>query len=68
MASVRQAIIAKGYLAPRIEEPDIRLDSAANQITVTLNGSIGPHVEVHVQGYQLNDKQRRDLLPIEREG
>jgi outer membrane protein insertion porin family len=68
LAAVRQAIIAKGFLAPRIDEPDIRLDSAANQINVTLTGSIGPHVAVSVQGYKLSDKQRRNLLPIEREG
>ncbi|HEX3561113.1 MAG TPA: POTRA domain-containing protein [Pyrinomonadaceae bacterium] len=68
VSSVRQAIIAKGYLAPRIEEPGVSLNSAANQINITLTGAIGPHVDVRVEGYQLSDKQRHDLLPIEREG
>jgi outer membrane protein insertion porin family len=68
LATVRQAIIAKGNLAPRIEEPSVSLDSAANQINVTLTGSIGPHVAVKIEGYRLSEKQQRTLLPIEREG
>jgi outer membrane protein insertion porin family len=68
VARIRQAIIAEGYLAPRLEEPEIRLDSAANRISVNLKGSVGPHVEVRLEGYELNEKQRRELLPIEREG
>jgi outer membrane protein insertion porin family len=68
VSTIRQAIIAKGNLAPRIEEPKISLDSAANRINVSLAGSIGPHVTVNVQGYKLSDKQRHDLLPVEREG
>jgi outer membrane protein insertion porin family len=68
VSAIRQAIIAKGNLAPRIDEPQISLDSAANQINVALAGSVGPHVAVTVQGYKLSDKQQRDLLPVEREG
>lgn len=68
IARIRQAIIAGNHLAPRIEEPDIRLDSASNRITVALGGSVGPRVEVKLQGYDLGEKQRRDLLPVEREG
>lgn len=68
VSTIRQAVIAKGFLAPRIEEPKISLDSAANRINVSLAGSIGPHVTVNVQGYKLSDKQRHDLLPVEREG
>jgi outer membrane protein assembly complex protein YaeT len=68
VSSVRRAIIERGYLAPRLEEPDIRLDSASNRISVTLKGSVGPHVDVKVEGYKLSEKQMRELLPIEREG
>ena len=68
VARVRRAVIETGHLAPRLEEPDIRLDSAANRITVTLRGSVGPRVKVEVTGYELSEKRRRELLPIEREG
>ncbi len=65
---VRQAVIGTGHLAPRFEEPDIRLDSAANRIAVTLRGSVGPRVAVDVKGYELSEKRRLELLPVEREG
>ena len=65
---IRDALIEQGYLAPRLEEPDIRLDSAANRISVTLTGSVGPKVAVRVEGYDLSEKTRRELLPVEREG
>ena len=65
---IRQALIEQGYLAPRLDEPDVRLDSANNRISVTLAGSVGPKVAVQVLGYELSEKTRRDLLPVEREG
>jgi outer membrane protein assembly factor BamA len=65
---IRQALIEKGYLAPRLEEPDVRLDSATNRVSVTLAGSVGPKVEVRIEGYDLREKIRRELLPVEREG
>jgi outer membrane protein assembly complex protein YaeT len=66
--SIRQALIEQGYLAPRLDEPDVRLDSANNRVSVTLRGSVGPKVAVQVEGYELSEKTRRDLLPVEREG
>lgn len=68
VARVRRAVIDTGHLAPRFEEPEIRLDSAANRIAVTLKGSVGPKVVVEVTGYELSEKRRRELLPVEREG
>lgn len=68
VARVRRAVVETGHLAPRIDEPDIRLDSAANRITVALKGSVGPRVTVAVTGYELKEKRRRELLPVEREG
>jgi len=65
---VRRAVIDTGHLAPRFEEPEIRLDSASNRINVTLKGSVGPKVTVNVTGYELSEKRRRELLPVEREG
>jgi outer membrane protein insertion porin family len=65
---IRDALIQRGNLAPRIDEPDVRLDSATNRVSVTLGGSVGPKVAVSVEGYELNEKTRRELLPVEREG
>jgi outer membrane protein insertion porin family len=68
VARVRRVVIETGHLAPRFEEPEIRLDSAGNRIAVTLKGSVGPLVKVNVTGYDLSEKRRRELLPVEREG
>jgi outer membrane protein insertion porin family len=68
LTTIRQALIAQGYLAPRLDEPQVTLNPEANKVTVTLKGSIGPKVTVNVRGYNLSDKQRHDLLPVEREG
>ncbi|HZB45965.1 MAG TPA: POTRA domain-containing protein, partial [Pyrinomonadaceae bacterium] len=68
VARVRRAVLDTGHLAPRFEEPEIRLDSANNRIAVTLKGSVGPLVKVNVTGYELSEKRRRELLPVEREG
>ncbi len=65
---IRQAIIAQGYLAPVLDDPRVVRDPQNNLINVELNGSIGPHVTVHVNGYQASEKAERDLLPVKREG
>ena len=68
VARVRRAVLDTGHLAPRFEEPEIRLDSVNNRIAVTLKGSVGPKVAVNIVGYELSEKRRRELLPVEREG
>jgi len=68
LARVRQALIAEGYLSPRLEEPDLRFDSATNRMSVALEGDIGPRVEIEVAGYELSERRRRELLPVLREG
>ncbi len=65
---IRQAVIAKGYLAPQLVEPQVTYDSARNTVTVNLTGAIGPKVEVAIKNYELNKKTARELLPVEREG
>ncbi len=65
---IRQAIIAKGYLAPQLNEPKVVRDEANDKITVTLTGSIGPSVNVKVAGFQPGEKSERELLPVRREG
>ena len=47
---IRQAIIKGGNLAPRLGEPQIRLNSITNRINVALAGAIGPRVNVEITG------------------
>ena len=68
VARIRRAVIETDHLAPRFEEPAIRLDSASNRIAVTVRGSVGPRVTVNVTGYEVSEKRLRELLPVEREG
>lgn len=65
---IRQAVIAKGYLAPQLVEPQVTYDSARNTVTLNLTGAIGPKVEVAIKNYELNKKTARELLPVKREG
>jgi outer membrane protein insertion porin family len=65
---IRQAIIALGYLAPQLNDPQVTLDAAGTQVTVSLTGGIGPAVTVTIHDYQLKEKTARALLPIKREG
>jgi outer membrane protein insertion porin family len=65
---IRQAIIALGYLAPQLNDPQVTLDSQANLITINLTGGIGPMVTVTITGTELREKKTRELLPIKREG
>lgn len=66
--TIRDALVAQNYLAPQIDEPKVTLDDAKNFVSISLNGKVGPKVDVSVTGYKLNDKRERDLLPVEREG
>ncbi|HVF57173.1 MAG TPA: POTRA domain-containing protein [Pyrinomonadaceae bacterium] len=68
IARIRQAIIADGRLAPRINDPDTRIDSNANRITVNLTGAVGPEVKVSIPGYELKEKRQREIFPVLREG
>ncbi|MDT4897711.1 MAG: outer membrane protein insertion porin family [Acidobacteriota bacterium] len=65
---IRQAIIAKGFLAPQLEDEHFVLDPATNQVTISLKGGVGPVVDVAVKNYDLKEKTLRSLLPIKREG
>jgi outer membrane protein insertion porin family len=67
LTRIRNAIIALGYLAPQIDA-QTSLESAANQINIKVEGTIGPKVEVRVPDLKLKEKEARNLLPIKREG
>jgi outer membrane protein insertion porin family len=64
---IRQAIIAKGYLAPNIESRPI-YNPQTNRFDITFTGGVGPRVDVLVRGYDLTEKKQRELLPVRREG
>ncbi len=66
--TIRQAIIAEGYLAPQLDEPEIRRDASRNTIDLVLKGAVGPKVDVSIKGYELSEEKARALLPVKREG
>jgi outer membrane protein insertion porin family len=65
---IRQAILAQRHLAPILEDPIPRLDPETRKINITLDGKIGPKVEVQFKNYTLSEKKQIQLLPIKREG
>jgi outer membrane protein insertion porin family len=66
---IKQALIAKGYMAPQLKDPQPIFDSEKNEINITLDGKTGPLVEVSFsKNYSLKEKDQQQLLPIKREG
>jgi outer membrane protein insertion porin family len=65
---IRDAILARGYLAPRLEDARVERDADRNQMTISLKGAVGPKVNVVIKDYPLSEKTMRDLLPVMREG
>ncbi|MCA1566373.1 MAG: BamA/TamA family outer membrane protein [Acidobacteria bacterium] len=65
---IRRAIMEQGFLAPQLGEAQTVIDSARNTITVNLTGGIGPRVNVEVTGFEVGEKKREELLPVQREG
>ena len=65
---IKQALIAKGYMAPQLRDPQVTLDSEKNEINIELTGSTGPLITVSILHYNLSEKQQQQLLPIKREG
>ncbi|HJR09066.1 MAG TPA: POTRA domain-containing protein [Pyrinomonadaceae bacterium] len=68
LGRIRRAIIEQGNLAPQLDEPQTIIDSTRNTITVNLSGGVGPRVNVDVTGFDVGEKKRREILPVEREG
>jgi outer membrane protein insertion porin family len=65
---IKQALIAKGYMAPEFKDPRVELDPAKNEVNITLEGALGPKVEVEFGNYSLSEKKQKQFLPIKREG
>src|SRR5207253_2865801 len=55
ITTIRQAIIKTGHLAPHLEDPHFDLDEK-NQVTITLEGGVGPIVKVDVTNYKISEK------------
>lgn len=67
---IRAGLRAKGYLAPAIDESQVRFDGENNTISVDVSGKPGPvvDVKVEVEKEKISDKKKAELLPILREG
>ncbi|MFN6962432.1 MAG: POTRA domain-containing protein [Pyrinomonadaceae bacterium] len=71
LEKIRSVLRDANYLAPQLDDPRVVFDPDKNAISISLNGTVGPRVEVSVDaGKELSvgDGTRRKLLPIEREG
>ncbi|HXI75328.1 MAG TPA: POTRA domain-containing protein, partial [Pyrinomonadaceae bacterium] len=65
---IKQALIAQNYMAPQLEEPDVKYDPEKNEINIELTGKAGPKVDVSFLNYTLKERQQQKLLPLKREG
>ncbi len=66
--TIKQALIAKGFLAPQLKDPAMKIDSPKNEINISLEGTPGPKVKVTFKHYVLSEKKQKQLLPIKHEG
>jgi outer membrane protein assembly complex protein YaeT len=65
---VRHELLAAGYLAPEVRDPQIERNVAANTVAVTLRVDSGPLVAVEVQGVEFSRKDLEAILPIFTDG
>ena len=68
IAKIREALIAKNFLAPVLDDPRVERDADKNTVRIFFKGAVGPTVNVKVTDYELNEKSQRELLPVKREG
>jgi outer membrane protein insertion porin family len=65
---IKQALIAQRYLSPTLNDARVERNPETNQITITVEGSPGPLVDINFRNYELSEKRQRELLPLKREG
>ncbi len=66
---IKQALIARNYMSPQLDDPRVEFNSQPNEINIKLEGKVGPKVEVEFsRNYTLSEKKQKELLPIKREG
>jgi outer membrane protein insertion porin family len=65
---IKQALLAKGFLSPTLDDPRVERNPDTNGITVEVKGKPGPKVDITFKNYNLKEKTQRELLPLKREG
>jgi outer membrane protein insertion porin family len=65
---IRQALLAKGYLSPTLNDPRPERNPETNEIKIEVSGNRGPLVNIAFKNYTLSEKKQRELLPLKREG
>lgn len=65
---IRALHLARGYLDPRISEPRVAFDVAANRVAVSVSINSGPLVTVNVAGFAFRREEQRRLLPVLSDG
>lgn len=70
VAKIRERLRNDNFVAPRLEDPRPVYDGDTNTISILLNGTVGPTVEVTVDSEKekVGKGTQNDLLPILREG
>ncbi|HKG20936.1 MAG TPA: POTRA domain-containing protein, partial [Blastocatellia bacterium] len=66
-ARIRQLYLDNGFLAVRITN-SVTPDPDANTVAVTINVESGPRVTVEIEGLEIDDKARREILPFYAQG
>jgi outer membrane protein insertion porin family len=65
---IRQALLAKGYLSPTLNDARVERNPETNEIKVEVSGNRGPLVKIDFKNYTLSEKKQRELLPLRRDG
>lgn len=68
VSKIRDALIAKNFLAPVLEDARVERDPDKNTVRIAVNGAVGPTVNVTITNYEISEKTQRELLPVKREG
>jgi outer membrane protein insertion porin family len=63
MDLIRQAYLDQNYLAARLTT-SVTADLIENTVAITVRGESGPHVTVAVEGLELSEEDKRELLPF----
>jgi outer membrane protein insertion porin family len=64
---LRRAYLEQDYLAVRVTST-ITPDTANNAVRVEVTVESGPRIQVEVQGLELSDKRKREILPFYAQG
>lgn len=68
VSKIRDALIARNFLAPVLDDARVERDPDKNTVRITVTGAVGPTVDVKITNYEIGEKDQRELLPVKREG